>query len=132
MPKVPEGLICFLCGEPIVWVQSRCRSICGPCYCLRYLIELKKRAIIYLGGKCRRCGGVFPDEVYDFHHRDASLKEFHISRKSVRWATLVKELDKCDLLCANCHRIETRLQFKRVVKIEESIADRSKGKTPAP
>lgn len=45
----------------------------------------------------------------DFHHRDPSQKDFAIGetrqgKKIVRsWDALIPELDKCDLLCKNCH-----------------------------
>jgi hypothetical protein len=67
----------------------------------------KLRAINHMGGKCYDCGGIFPSQVYDFHHLDPSVKEHNIGdivrRKS--FETIEKELTKCVLLCANCHRI---------------------------
>lgn len=70
-------------------------------------IEKKQRAVDYLGGKCNDCGGTFPLPVYDFHHLDPNEKEHNlgdiIRRKS--FSTVEKELSKCVLLCANCHRI---------------------------
>lgn len=66
----------------------------------------------YLEGKsCIKCG---EDDilVLDFHHRDPSNKKYvvslMISRNCV--ATIQEELDKCDILCANCHRKETHKQ----------------------
>jgi hypothetical protein len=38
-----------------------------------------------------------------FHHRDPSEKDFAISGTSWAWDRIKKELDKCDLLCMNCH-----------------------------
>lgn len=74
-------------------------------------LGLKKRrkieAVEYKGGVCTKCKGVFDPCVYDFHHRDPSIKE---GRASVflNWSLerIKIELDKCDLLCANCHRLE--------------------------
>ncbi len=44
--------------------------------------------------------------VYDFHHSNPNEKEFRISQRLRRsWKELKKELDKCKLVCANCHRI---------------------------
>ena len=41
--------------------------------------------------------------AYDFHHRDPSQKELSISGKTISLEILIKEVDKCDLLCRNCH-----------------------------
>lgn len=67
---------------------------------------LKIKAIEYKGGKCSVCGGVFPPCVYDFHHMDPKEKEYNPSVSFERkWETAKKELDKCILVCSNCHRI---------------------------
>ena len=76
--------------------------------------RLKQWAIEYLGGQCQICGLKSPDNtVYDFHHKDQFLKKSEISRmlmKTHMTPELLKlEVDKCMLLCANCHRVvETR------------------------
>jgi len=70
------------------------------------LLQYKKQAIEYMGGSCADCGGVFPPSVYDFHHLDKNEKEGNPSKflqKGLEHAK--KELSKCVLLCANCHRI---------------------------
>lgn len=61
--------------------------------------------IAELGGKCFDCAGVFHRSVYDFHHRDPSSKVDSISNLLRSPDKLKEELKKCDLLCANCHRI---------------------------
>jgi|SRR6185436_17436869 len=67
---------------------------------------LKRRAIEYKGGKCTDCDGVFHDCLYDFHHIEQHTKEFNIgSVRWVSWKRVQKELDKCVLLCAHCHRL---------------------------
>ena len=63
------------------------------------------------------CGLAVTRENYicfDFDHREPALKSFAISakRKDVSKAILEAEFDKCDLVCANCHRLRTHLQFK--------------------
>ena len=67
----------------------------------------KDEAIQYLGGKCAHCSGVFHRNVYDFHHIDPTTKTENIGRllQSRNWETVKPELDKCILLCANCHRM---------------------------
>ena len=68
-------------------------------------IKFKQRAIEYKGGSCQRCGFLGQAICYDFHHRDRADKKWEISRMKKGWESAVQELDKCDLLCANCHRI---------------------------
>lgn len=66
----------------------------------------KIKLIEYKGGKCIKCGYSknYPS-VYDFHHRNPEEKEFRISDGNTRsLEQLKKEVDKCDLVCANCHR----------------------------
>jgi hypothetical protein len=56
--------------------------------------------------KCTTCGFSHPAAL-DFHHEDPSKKEAHIHRLLANGqnAKLEKELEKCVVLCANCHRI---------------------------
>lgn len=67
-------------------------------------IRIKKQCIDYKGGKCEKCGYHKSIAALEFHHLDPSKKDFGISKKRVKWETLKLELDKCILLCANCHR----------------------------
>ncbi len=65
----------------------------------------KKRAVDYKGGKCQNCGYSKCLKALEFHHRDPKKKRFTIARlTNPEWSKIRKELDKCDLLCANCHR----------------------------
>ena len=72
----------------------------------------KQWAVEYKGGKCEYCGFVSSYlDVYEFHHLDMNEKEFTISIRGEllpeSFQKKVKpELDKCSLLCANCHRLE--------------------------
>lgn len=59
-------------------------------------------------GPCSDCGGTFPHPVMEWHHRDPTTKSFCIGQEMARSkATLLAEIAKCDLLCANCHRMRT-------------------------
>ena len=83
------------------------KKICSTCDSRRRRVGVKRACVEYLGGKCQLCLGVFPDRVYDFHHRNPREKSFEIGSSTSRnWDILRVELDKCDLLCANCHRIQ--------------------------
>lgn len=67
----------------------------------------KQRMIESLGGKCGVCGYDRCQEALECHHLDPTQKEFSFgqSRANIKaWSSLVPELRKCVLLCANCHR----------------------------
>ena len=71
--------------------------------------QLKEKCLQYLGGKkCKHCGiNYLPISCYDFHHVKGD-KEDTLSRmigSGKEWYLLKKELDKCVVLCANCHRL---------------------------
>lgn len=59
-----------------------------------------------MGGACTGCGRPEPIAALEFHHIDATTKEFGISTEGItrRWDKIEAELAKCVLLCANCHR----------------------------
>lgn len=69
--------------------------------------EKKRRAIEYKGGSCQHCElRTEHYSIYDFHHTRGSDKEFDWRRlKKLSWDKIMIELDKCELLCSNCHRI---------------------------
>jgi len=79
-------------------------------YIKRAVIKRRKKirqlAIDYLGSKCTVCGYSKSLAALDIHHRDPAKKEFGISQDgSTRsWERVKKELKKCILICANCHR----------------------------
>lgn len=58
---------------------------------------------------CTDCHGSWPSYVMQFDHLDASLKIGAISKivLSKGWKTIIKEIMKCDVLCANCHALRT-------------------------
>lgn len=70
---------------------------------------------------CLDCGTKFPPYVMDFDHRDNRTKISSISwmafHSTSNYAKIEAEIAKCDLVCANCHRIRThgRIQPKAAV-----------------
>lgn len=56
---------------------------------------------------CLDCGVSYPPIVMEFHHRDKSQKEITPSQALARRSRqgVLDEIAKCDLLCANCHRL---------------------------
>jgi hypothetical protein len=86
----------------------------------------KLKLIEYKGGKCQRCGYNKPiPSVYDFHHRNPEEKEFSITAKTISFEKLKAEADKCDLLCANCHR-EVHYELIQERREREGLPHRKK------
>jgi hypothetical protein len=110
---------CSVCGEDKLISEFYSRSSrgnkpydrCKKCfneYSSNRWILKKIESIIYKGSKCLDCGISYPNEpyvIFDFHHRDPSHKDVDWSKLKLRSEDkILKELDKCDLLCSNCHR----------------------------
>lgn len=74
---------------------------------LREVTHQRKREYMkLLGNACADCGFTGHSASFDFHHRDASKKEFQIASRLLCDPKAVRrELKKCILLCANCHRV---------------------------
>jgi len=68
--------------------------------------KLKQMAVDYLGSCCQLCGYNKTLSALDFHHKDPSQKDFGISANGTTrsFEKLKTELNKCLLVCANCHR----------------------------
>lgn len=70
--------------------------------------------ILYKGGKCKQCRIKYDGEngsIFDFHH--LTDKQFGISAATI-WKTIEElkaEVDKCELLCSNCHRLKHNGKF---------------------
>jgi len=67
--------------------------------------KIKLLAVEYKGGKCQICGYNKYPGALDLHHIYGD-KSFGISDKGYTrsWEKVKQELDKCILICANCHR----------------------------
>lgn len=66
---------------------------------------MKLRSLEYKGSKCQLCGYSKCIRALEFHHINPSDKSFGIARKgnTRSWSRIKEELDKCILLCSNCH-----------------------------
>ena len=71
---------------------------------------------------CQDCGGTFHPWVMEFNHRDGgTTKEAAVAdlvSKGCTDARLLEEIEKCDVVCANCHRTRT---YRRLQGIDADV-----------
>lgn len=82
-------------------------SRCISCYLknnTKVRQQVKQQCVDYLGGKCSKCGYNKCLAALDFHHIDINQKDKNYTNNRMSFEKLKPELDKCVLLCANCHR----------------------------
>lgn len=114
-------ITCYRCSRVYVYDKRKGHglTICNSCSANRRRIETKQRCLEYKGGKCQRCGYNKCLDALGFHHLDPKEKEFTLAgQMSLTWERLKRELDKCDLLCSNCHfevHEELRLSARHTV-----------------
>lgn len=79
-------------------------NMCGSCRSNNGRFARKKKAIEYLGGACQVCGYARCDRAMHFHHVNPENKSFGIGgTHTTAWKKVKVELEKCVLLCGNCH-----------------------------
>lgn len=69
---------------------------------------------------CVDCDILYPPQVMEFHHRDGEEKDGNVGdmyQRAVSIERLQQEIDKCDLLCANCHRMRPSFRHKKLYKV---------------
>jgi Zn ribbon nucleic-acid-binding protein len=101
-----DSFICGKCDRPVKFSRSKGhrRNLCNACRAKNSRARLKAKAVEYRGGKCMKCGYTRCHRALEFHHRDREDKEFTVAMMmNASWERIRKELDKCDLLCRNCH-----------------------------
>lgn len=90
--------------------QGKSRFRCARCAAsaVQNIVDAKrKRAYAEFGSCCTKCGYNKCSEALEWHHIDPLTKDMNPSKVFNRsYENIVKELKKCILLCANCHREE--------------------------
>ena len=114
--------ICIVCGRTYQYhhagTSSHSKTKCNSCTVNVRRFTLKQKSVDYKGGKCEKCGYNRCTRALSFHHINAVEKDFTLSSKHCyAWKRIQAELDKCILLCANCH-MEAHNQME--AKTEES------------
>lgn len=100
---------------------------CKECLRKNALIRLKlfkEQCVEYKGGKCELCGYDYSVSALEFHHKKPEQKDFAISKSKMlsfekHKEKILVELDKCILVCSNCHR-EIHEQYS----IEQLLEDK--------
>jgi hypothetical protein len=86
----------------------KCKK-CTNEYSRKFVRGLKIKCVEYKGGKCFRCGYNKCIRALEFHHLNPAEKDFTIGETSSgkkiirKWSIVQSELDKCILVCSNCH-----------------------------
>ena len=113
-----QKLTCTICSRIYEYhhsdSKSHTKTKCNSCLVNIRRFEIKIKCLEYKGGCCSRCGYNKSKRALSFHHLDESKKDFTISGKHCHsWERIRKELDKCILVCSNCH-----------MEIHEQLEDR--------
>lgn len=91
---------CPNCGRKFKWTKN---NVCSTCRTFDRREKQRIKAIDYCGGRCVNCE-VSDYDVLTFHHRDQNTKKFNLCQSWQKsWNVIKEEIEKCDLLCANCH-----------------------------
>lgn len=100
-------MACKICNKEFKQLQGKNRTRCNSCNTRLRRLRNKLKAIKELGGKCERCGYNKHPAALEFHHKNPEQKDFSIGRyMNKSWESIKNEINKCELLCSNCHRIE--------------------------
>src|SRR5260221_651682 len=85
---------------------------------------------------CVDCGGWYEPCQLDFDHRPGEKKLFAISSyRSLKLSSILPELRKCDIVCANCHRLRTfnrgQHDYKRFRNCPNNVVSADSGSNQA-
>ena len=114
------------CSKEIVLSEiAKCELVCSCCHRIRThnqvpasvnprKMEFYRKIALLKQEPCMDCGFKFPPVAMDFDHV-RGVKVATVSQmNSFSWSRVILELDKCDLVCANCHRIRTQSRGVKV------------------
>lgn len=105
--------------DKCIWLCARCHlnSHYDPTKTYEETIKDKKKGrrkdrhkakiIECFGNICKICNDKLLPKEMEFHHKDPLAKEVRIAEVIVKWSwdRIKKEVEKCDILCRNCHRL---------------------------
>jgi hypothetical protein len=112
-----SALKCIICGRPLQGRQSLfcgrgCKNRHTNYHHQSYLAQKRRGRSAKLelmalrGNKCTICGYSRNHAALEFHHSDPVTKKFQLDQRSLAnrsWEEIMEEMEKCILVCANCH-----------------------------
>jgi hypothetical protein len=129
LKRIPDKL-CSICGVLLSYNNSSgfCKACKPPAKSHSEIITKfrQKRKVFlveYKGGKCEKCGEKRP-WVLTFHHKDPNKKDFSLSKKGTTKSLKrdLEEVDKCVLLCHNCHNDFHHENYLNKILLEEYLS----------
>lgn len=126
-----KSFTCVRCGKLYVYkvASGRSSTICVGCMVTRRRQAIKEQAIELKGGCCEQCGYSKSKRALQFHHRNKEDKTFTISAYSKSWKKVAAELDKCALLCANCHAEQQDKEYEENCGYKERLGYTQRGQS---
>ena len=130
--------VCLICKEskPVEEFSTRknrntaLSSYCKNCQAkdtYKRYEDIKSQLISLKGGKCALCYQTYPVAVYSFHHTGKEHKDFNLAdRRHSSLTTVLKELEKCILVCRNCHA-----EIHEYMKKQEGYQNKIEGNSEA-
>lgn len=99
---------CRRCEKSYVYDRGKGhrKTICNSCNVVIARQRQKERAVEHMGGCCFICGYKKHHNALEFHHQDSEEKDFNLALGGYcrSWERVLKELEKCIMVCSNCHR----------------------------
>lgn len=88
---------------------TECRHTSMKAYRHRRYDNKRAELALLKAVPCADCAACFPAYVMDFDHRDPEQKiaEIGVVLVTSSWRAVLEEVAKCDVVCANCHRLRT-------------------------
>lgn len=106
--NIDKKFICKVCNKEYTFGKQKNNtlSLCSRCHIYKFRVKRRTKCINIKGGACEICGYNECIDALAFHHKKPDDKLFKINAINCggkKWEKILKELEKCTLLCHNCH-----------------------------
>ena len=115
---------------------NKCDLVCANCHHIRtdsrrnrsknpWQVRFYSKINLLKEHPCCDCGQIYPHAAMQFHHVRGNKVACISEMSQLKWDRVLKELDKCDLICDNCHRKRTWSKKVLVFAPIEQVQDAS-------